>query len=54
MTKRTRGQKRNLTDEEVKRIRKDPRPLKDIAKEFGVTCPAIVHIREGRSYKHVQ
>lgn len=45
--------KAKLTDEAVRAIRKDTRPLAEIAAEYGVTPSNICAARIGRTWKHV-
>lgn len=44
---------RRLTDDEVRSIRKDPRPHRVIGKEYGVSKTAIRDIKIGKNYKEV-
>ena len=39
-----------LTEDQVRDILKDPRSLRVLAKEYGVTFGAIAHIRAGRNW----
>lgn len=42
-----------LTDDQVRAIKADTRPLKVVAAEYGVSFGLIGHIRQGRAWRHV-
>ena len=42
-----------LNDSLVRRIRTDPRPAKDIAKEIGVSKGTVQFVRAGATWRHV-
>ena len=45
--------RRLFTDDAVRAIRQSPLPARTLAKEYGVSHPTILNIREQRTYKHV-
>ncbi|OHC93911.1 MAG: hypothetical protein A3H25_02815 [Sphingomonadales bacterium RIFCSPLOWO2_12_FULL_63_15] len=49
-----RGGQAKLTDSQVKAIRNDKRPTKEVAAEFGVHWSSIAGIRAGRTWRHVE
>jgi hypothetical protein len=48
-----RSHQRRLTDEQVRAIRADRRPLHKLAEEYGLSKAAIFNAREGINYKDV-
>lgn len=46
--------KRALTDEQVRLVRNDKRPMKCLAAELGVSISVIFGVRSGRRYADVQ
>lgn len=42
-----------LTDAQVREIRSDPRPYKQIADQHGIGLPNISHIKLGKGWKHI-
>lgn len=45
---------RKLTSEQVKAIRQDPRPSRQIGLEYGVSKTTILNIKKGKQYKEVE
>lgn len=43
-----------LTEEQVRSIKSDPRSLRVLAREYGVTFGAISHIRAGRNWSWLE
>lgn len=43
-----------LTEEQVRSIKRDPRSLRVLAREYGVTFGAISHIRAGRNWSWLE
>ena len=54
MTQRGRSGYTKLADEDVRKIREDNRPLKEIAKDYGVSHTHVCGIRKGAQRKHVE
>jgi DNA invertase Pin-like site-specific DNA recombinase len=52
--KGTDNPKAKLTEKEVKQIRKDTRPHRTIAKEYGVGAPTVSAIKTRKTWKHVK
>jgi len=43
-----------LTEKDIPRIRRDRRPLKDIAKEYGLHASNIERVKKRQSWRHVE
>lgn len=45
--------KAKLTDDQARAIRKDPRTLREIAAEYGVSLMTVSYIRRGITWRHL-
>ena len=48
------GNLSKLTEEIVSEVKKDPRPLSQIAESYGVTYMAIYYIKKGITWRHIK